>query len=344
MRPRTVHALLVILILILTACDSESGTPTTTTEPPVWVGTLGEPSDGSPNEISEAFHSLGVERALRREFPGRYGGQWRDGEDPAWGIVVAFTAGGAAPVRFLEDLVAGTPAEGHVRVVTVEVSLRVLRRDRSRVSDAAQAACLPGLTATGLDLKQNRSVVGVEDPEVFLAAAAAAGISIPDTVAVEEQHIVMEIGMIVPDPCDTVMCPCVGCPPRAVITVEAREIEGGLWYGDWLDCDPEVTSPTAAMADGRGPTDIIEVPPGTEMTLTVTPVNPRMVVEVSMDPSPVWPQTGMANRLNIERTGDFAWTIWAPDWPGQWSLSVRVDAPRADSSFGFLLTVVEDNP
>ena len=53
------------------------------------------------------------------------------------------------------------------------------------------------------------------------------------------------------------------------------------------------------------------------------------------------PKPDMAMRLHMDQTGDFTWTITAPDQSGQWNLSVWVDAPRANSYMGFLITVTD---
>ena len=74
-------------------------------------------------------------------------------------------------VGFLEEWIAGSPLEGHIKVTTVAHSEDDITDDLNRLQSTY---CLPGIVSSVVLVRENRGQVGVRDVAGFLAAAAAA--------------------------------------------------------------------------------------------------------------------------------------------------------------------------
>jgi len=285
-----------------------------------------------------------LEGAHRRQLQRRYAGLWVEENPDGWWLMLALTPASIDPEVIVNGLVGGTALEGLMVLVEAEFSMRHLKEDL-RAANRATNTCDYYDNRVEIDERSNRVVVRVHSTEDFQATGTDHQVAaIPSALVVEDP---LEGSPRLPRRCEIPPaedCPCLGCAPRATLTVGDQEVEAILWFGEYLECEPQSVPTTAVAVDGPGPQyqDRIEVPPGTEMTLTVIPWHPEMTVAVAIDPG--HPPSDWISPIHIDPIDDNSWTMRAPQKPGRYILSVTVHAPRADSYLGFMLVVtLEDD-
>jgi hypothetical protein len=131
-------------------------------------------------ELSPSIGELGA--LLEATYPETFAGMWIEHE-PAFKVVAAFTADAEAT---LARHVAGTPLETIAEARTYPISYKTLQETQMDLNQRLLGV-IPGVNSTGIDVRVNAIVIGVDDPAAFELALAAAGIELPPYVAVIQE-------------------------------------------------------------------------------------------------------------------------------------------------------------
>lgn len=120
---------------------------------------------------------------LRASLPDTFAGLWIE-HQPAYRVMVALTEGDRAS---LEPLLAGQPFAGQVSVVPAAYSYRRLEADQLLAGEAAQSAA--AAVTHYIDVQNNRIVIEVANPELFLNDITAGGYTLPESVSLQQMAV-----------------------------------------------------------------------------------------------------------------------------------------------------------
>ncbi len=183
---------LALLSVLLAACSAPARPGALAPTPTVDFAALpdtqqyAEAFNVSPEEagrrlqIQQWLGESGLEARLASEQAATFGGLWIQHE-PEYKIVVAFTRDGE---RTLAPYIEGLPFAADVEVRTVRYTHAELRAIQDEISDAIQKLGMTASTAT--DVINNQVVVLVANAAELTQDLAAAGVQLPEAVAIQE--------------------------------------------------------------------------------------------------------------------------------------------------------------